>query len=529
MARPSNADWLRLTWAADADPGHVNRRRGRFASRAWRDLMDAIDGGDFDGASIWDHDLPGGVTSRVSRAYRDDYDPMVHASGRLLGPDGSPIGKWDRTIMRRADGSLVAIHAEMDVDGDWQGKGIGTAFNAAAERRYAAAGVADVALLANKGVGGYTWGVDGYDWDPDATWVAMPGGIDESVRAELGASRESGAGDVPFLLDDLVATLERQGGMRYGMEDESDVAALIAEARLMRRGIDEGYVTPRMVAELGRSHVWTERFGPRDIPMWPGKHLLLGSTWSGIRPVRVEGAMEGKAWDPNQPRVPKGKPGGGRFLSVLGDLADAAGRKPSQDEVWDAVDLWNGQHRFHQGRFFSQMPSAPIKEAAQRILDGREAPPKPGPRSDRYRVMDWANWEAARNLLDHLPHARRTEGETYRGTPYHEARFDAEFAVGRAIEYPLIAVTPDESLAVGYSTGFVDKVDDSRGVIIVFEPGIPYTDATARASEKEGITGGRFEVASIEWRMTLNGNEYPEVRLRYVGPQVVDPSAKVGA
>jgi hypothetical protein len=158
-----------------------------------------------------------------------------------LKKDGKSVGSADRTIYVNDDGELAVEHGFLKINRALRGQGIATRFNDRLERFYRANDVKQITLEANLDVGGYAWAKAGYDF---AT-------IEDAWR---------------------VARLFRQRLGRGTLTPRRPAQILVDRAAAAKTL--EQMPTPLEFAMLG----WEP-----GQEMWPGKEVMLVSTWSGVK------------------------------------------------------------------------------------------------------------------------------------------------------------------------------------------------------------------------------------------------------
>lgn len=269
--RRFNPDWL-----GEADPNWVRRdRTGKFSRTPGAHSLSDIERG---AKKAFSADLGNGYSSvgEIARMHtpkpargfggtQAPRPPYLNVEGQFIGPTGDVVGTWSREF-RTGPNGLSVRHSGIEIDPEHQGYGIGTAFNAQMEQYYRDIGVSQVRLHANNEVGGYAWAAAGYDWDEEAV---SSYGLYGNVPDQIGSS-----------LDDWEATAER---WHLHPDDSEKVRLQLQE---MDAALQAGWLKPSDVAAFGKEHTWTEeREGIDGIPMWPGKDLLLGSSWNGVRSI----------------------------------------------------------------------------------------------------------------------------------------------------------------------------------------------------------------------------------------------------
>lgn len=190
-----------------------------------------------------DAGLPPGYKSDVSAFYNDEDDSYFFAID-ILTSDGKLVGQSER-IWNEHNGELAVYNSLFKIEKDFQGQGLGSGLLRELDNWYIAHGVNHTYLTANIDVGGYAWARSGYDWDPDHY-------ILDSNKNNLISLVKLGAETLqdPSVFDDI---LKRMEVFNVG---------------------DEGFPTPFEVSQVG----WT-----KGATTWPGKEVLLNSSWEGVR------------------------------------------------------------------------------------------------------------------------------------------------------------------------------------------------------------------------------------------------------
>lgn len=263
--RGANADWL-----GAADPAWVRRdRSGKFSRHVVAKALNEIektasDAFSFDMSngyrSVTTHSkihVPKQGFGRVADPPRLDLYGKIYAAG-----SDTPVGAWRRTLKTGPTG-ITAYHLGLDIEEGHQGKGIGSAFNAGMESYYQSIGVDKIVLHANDSVGGYAWAVAGYDWDYETTSSAGP------------------YGDIPERITERLASWDDTAKLWGIPVDDQDEAR--QDLVDLKGALENGWLDPSDVAAFGHQFSWTEPIEGTDIPMWPGKDLLVGAEWNGVR------------------------------------------------------------------------------------------------------------------------------------------------------------------------------------------------------------------------------------------------------
>lgn len=175
--------------------------------------------------------------------------------GTVYDLDGNEKGEFQRKFFVDDSGDLVVEHALLDISDDVQGVGFSKAFNRQAENYYISHGIEKVNVHAALGVGGYAWAKQGFDWAPR-------GGATGSVKSRL--SR--------MLDDPMLPRSLRESGQ-----------SIADRFRLPPYDVD--YPTPRELASWGYV---------RGAPTWPGKMVMLGSSWYGQKSLSPDGPRQSK-------------------------------------------------------------------------------------------------------------------------------------------------------------------------------------------------------------------------------------------
>ena len=200
------------------------------------------------------------------------YDPgSIVLTGRLtrydedMG-DSEDIGQFTRAFANNGDKVWVK-HALLTINEDAQGQGLGSEFLRTSEAFYKDVGVDLVMLDANIDVGGYAWARAGFDFNlPDEARPVLQHGINKLERDGV---------EVPEQLRTMLAAAEK-----YDYAGTAERAALPTPP------------TAFEISNIGHTPGATT---------WPGKALMLGSSWSGSKTLT-------RRWSPSTSPSPGPRP-----------------------------------------------------------------------------------------------------------------------------------------------------------------------------------------------------------------------------
>jgi hypothetical protein len=196
---------------------------------------------------------PGEKLNYNSITFRGPNDPGGVWRGfslEIVDSHGRRVLKADRAIRTDDDGKLTVEHELLKVRRKYQGEGRATKLNAAMEDVYRANGVDHLTTHADIDVGGYTWARAGWDFDPEM---------------------EGQNGTYMNMLFDAVIRNPRLLVSRPLSPAEFSTVRRWREAFT---GPAEDWPTPLEISRFG----WRE-----GVETWPGKQMLLGSSWYGRR------------------------------------------------------------------------------------------------------------------------------------------------------------------------------------------------------------------------------------------------------
>ena len=210
--------------------------------------------------------------------------------------NGEPQGRFVRELSLdyapEYDDDLVQyspwVHNSMfGIASEYQGQGFAEAFYAHTEERLAEEGFRYEWMEANIDIGGYAWARRGFHFR------------DRRGRERIGFR-------IKWLYDniDKMARTEAQGRepdpevelnlAEYG--GPLDDPVLGTQMFHLANAVLDGTAQPEDVAAFGEDHPewhWIYQTAGREpIPMWPGKWIMLGTGWNGIRPLAPDGQQK---------------------------------------------------------------------------------------------------------------------------------------------------------------------------------------------------------------------------------------------
>ncbi len=170
----------------------------------------------------------------------------ISVYGTLKDSGNNDAGTFERKFALDDEGNVVVSHELLEIWGDeHKGTGFATNFNAQAEDYYISHGISKVYVHAALENGGYTWASSGFDFDP----------------------AESGHNAIMI-----------EGRTRR--HPQSDQFVGVRNRILNLEPDDPDYPTPFEISRVG----WTP-----GAKTWPGKEVLVGSDWYGVKVLRPEG------------------------------------------------------------------------------------------------------------------------------------------------------------------------------------------------------------------------------------------------
>lgn len=260
---PKNRVEKRNTQLEKRKPVDPNAGRfGKWGNRGpnihrYDDGWKPSDGADAMTASLQravDAGLPPGYRGKVTTSYIGE---VIDVAGKpkkvdrysfvvdIFTANGKPVGHSER-IWREHNGKQAVYNSFFEIEKGFQGQGIGSGLLRELDNWYIAHGVDHTYLNANIDVGGYAWARAGYDWNPN----------------KYKSSKKN----------DLISII-KLGSLRANVPDPAAFDGIIARIRALDVG-DKDFPTPFEISQVG----WT-----KGAKTWPGKEVLLESSWEGVR------------------------------------------------------------------------------------------------------------------------------------------------------------------------------------------------------------------------------------------------------
>lgn len=252
--------------------------------------------------------LTASVNDQASKMYRDEHGrAVVRAEGVITNADGKVVGSFRRNLYPETG----EVHNDtLALASTEQGAGFAQRYAERAEAVLAEQGFTHATVSAT-GVGGYAW-AKRYGWDP---------------------SKPTAAGDVPDRLASIVN--------RYPLTD-ADRAKVEGWLRAFRQPDQSQWPTPKTLANFGKN-TYFRLSGDRTV--WPGKDVMIDSSWSGVRDLRPAAKSRrggAKRYDSHQIRDPHtgewiNGPGAG-LATGKAALRSAGARLPDREPGKDDTD-----------------------------------------------------------------------------------------------------------------------------------------------------------------------------------------------
>lgn len=251
------------------------------------------------------------VRQDVHRVFGGTYAGLEVRVGRLDGDEGgmevaftihdatgAEVGKGRRVVARDESGNLYAQHKLLELGPSVRGQGFATEFNAALEDWYRESGVERIELHADIDVGGFAWARQGYDWRDgrvpdkirslveslapkryDRTDFDMVDAEDLSPQTREHLGVPDGGVVVYGPGGRLVGAFETRYDGLLGMDEAITELNPVDDFTDILERLEAGIpVSPYEISQIG----WEPGMSGPDAT-WPGKEILLGSDWYGVK------------------------------------------------------------------------------------------------------------------------------------------------------------------------------------------------------------------------------------------------------
>lgn len=187
---------------------------------------------------------------------------QVVVRGSITGGRGEHAGQFQRRFFVK-DGELIVEHELLELEPEYRGSGFATEFNANAEDYYISRGFREIRVHAALENGGYTWARAGYDFT-------------DGPRHELDGSRDNIKARIDRYIEAANAGQGSAGTVPRLSGAQQRSLLNIAERLDLDRD-DPDFPTPFEVTEAGRT---------AGAQTWPGREIMVGSNWFGVKPLR---------------------------------------------------------------------------------------------------------------------------------------------------------------------------------------------------------------------------------------------------
>lgn len=446
--------------------------RVAFASR----IYDADLGDGYQARVVSVRTLHNGVAITIK--IRNGHKEVATATREISSEQGLRAGQPNR---------LVVHHETLYIDSSHQNKGIADRFNAHAVAQYQRLGVDRIDLHAGGDVGGYAWARQGFR-------------IFEGDRKKF----------LHEQLDRLDTTLNTPNLRPHAKRVKAEAAA-------MRKAIDNDEdVQPIHLASLGEKYA---RHTARDdhgntYSTWPGKSLLIGTSWLGQYYFDANRAVTAAATDLEHAYLRSEEfynqnhdPVNGRFSSGSGHSLAAPSNGP---KTFPGI-VWVGDYRSSRAITGYSAEIQGIKGYDTSNIETTYG------RNDKTGAYDVPFQNKMGASGEH--HARKEAGEildaVYKVAPVAKTlwsgqrnnAFSKYLKPGDTIDLPTTATTSKESEAHYYPK--------QGGTVLRFDGGTKAVRITrAAAGIPEWVTAGRFVVSSVsEKPHQIKGGTVREVTL----------------
>lgn len=208
--------------------------------------------------AVYEFKSSNGMSSKVNLSTSTVKDGVITVKGSIHNKDGTKVGDFERTLNAKNN---KAFNDRIKISPKYTGQRFGDEFYDHSNKQLASMGIKKVELEANYDVGGYAWARRGVKWGP--------------------ASRKSGETNVARNIEKfLAADSKKPAGSQLSPADRKQLESW---ATRMRKPLNASAPSPNDVASFGEGNYAIPRktTGGREFVSWPGKEIMLGSTWSG--------------------------------------------------------------------------------------------------------------------------------------------------------------------------------------------------------------------------------------------------------
>ena len=275
-----------------------------------------------------------GLTAVASVSFpKTGFLGRVNLRYKVVDAKGKKQGEIKRILEADYFGTVTAEHTSFELNKAVRGAGFAARFNARSETFYRAEGIAKIKLTANIDVGGYAWARAGYDFKTvgDAQMIALKATRIADERGPNGTWDDTAVAAVR----DMIARTQEPGDARVSELIRSGLTGdkAMAAAR-------DAVPTPLEWAMAG----WTPDSGSGAAAMWPGKEIMLASSWGGEKDLTTPAPDAPTANAPDAPAVdtpdaPAAGTGTPDTDPATPETPDAARPNPREDPTGYAQSL----------------------------------------------------------------------------------------------------------------------------------------------------------------------------------------------
>lgn len=202
-------------------------------------------------------------TDNISIDY-SDYSRIIEIEGDVVDDDDNRIGNFNRQL-NLEDGTVY--NSYFSIGNQHRDNGFARALNQQMFDFYTSRGFTKVHLSANIDVGGYAWARQGFDWHN------TPWNVSDMVRDLTHSKNPDLAAEAKTMLDRLQDPLDHVSAYEISeLGRDLWLAGKIDTDTDIPTGVEASF---RIVDEYdGTVYSYVRKF-------WPGKNILLGSSWHG--------------------------------------------------------------------------------------------------------------------------------------------------------------------------------------------------------------------------------------------------------